>query len=564
MADQKVLLIDAQLFQTAAWERGMGAYCFSLLKDYAARNDALPITFVCNKNIELSDEKRAKLKKHFPHAEIAMLDLPTMEGNIPRGKHRATAKLDEYIRSNHRGEAVHFLILGLFMFQYCSSFPTMAAAKLLIFYDLIPLIRWRDFSDKFAAHLYFPHFSTIFQADAIYAISETTKHQLENELSISPEKIVNLNGATIERESKELTKKPKLPEPYILMPSADLPHKNNEIATKAFARFNREFGDDFSLVVTSTFSSDTQELLQTYTESIIFTGNLSDQELDYYYQNSSAIMLMSYIEGLGLPLLEGVMYDKPVVCSTIDVFEELSKEAFYFADPKSEEAVSKALIQAVAKMNWPDKQAEYKRITDKYTWQTSANLLAESLHAFQPNPTAETARTKQQAYNFVLPHPATTSGILGTVIQSLVWGLSTKADIRYWVGEDIYVDDHQKAYFMDRMARVGNVKHLSPSVLNARQNVYFIDETGASVEIIRRAIAAPGVCFVVAKSTRLLDELVAAGYIGEADRKSLRAAHKTAAVPALLEQAGNKVHKADFLDDHRNNQHIIEDIITKI
>ncbi|HTE57628.1 MAG TPA: glycosyltransferase [Verrucomicrobiae bacterium] len=558
----KVLLVDAQLLQTAAWERGMGAYCLALLKDYATRNDALPITFICNKNLELTDAKRHTFKKYFPQSDIVMLDLPTLDGNVARGKHKATTRLDEYIRINHKGQSVHFLILGLFMFHYCASFPTQVAAKLLIFYDLIPLIRWRDFSALFSANLYFSHFSGIFEADVIYAISETTKRQLENELSIAPGKIVNLNGATIERESRELVKKPDLPKPYILMISADYPHKNNENAVKAFAQFNREFGDDFTLVVTSTFSDDSQELLRTYTENIVFTGNITEQVLDYYYRGSAAIMLVSYIEGLGLPLLEGVMYDKPVICSTIDVFEELSKKAFYFANPDSAESITKALVDGVAKLNWADKQAEYKRIESTYTWRASAERLADSLQHLPHQQPAK--KPKKGAYNFVLPHPATSSGNLGAVVQSLVWGLSTKADIHYWVSEDVYVDSSQKAYFMDRMAWVGNVKHLSPAGLRSRKNVYFIDETGASVEVVRRAVAVPGICFVMPKSAGLLSELVHAGYIGEADKKSLRAKHKVEAMSALLEQAGNVVHRADFLDTQRNNQSIIEDIITKI
>jgi glycosyltransferase involved in cell wall biosynthesis len=556
------LLIDAQLFQTGAWDRGMGAYCMSLLLAYAARDDVLPMTFILNKNIDFDEKKRLRLKSAFPDASMVFLDLPTMEGNIPRAQHRATTRLDEYIRINHRDERIHFLILGLFKYEYTSSFPTQAAVKLLVFYDLIPLLRWRDFSDKYTPHFYFSNFTPIFQADVIYAISETTKAQLENELSIPAEKIINLDGATIQRPSTGLAKKPKLPEPYILLISADLPHKNNEHAVRSFAKFNREFGDDFSLVMTSTFSEETQELLQTYSEGIVFTGNITDQELDYYYRHCAAIMLVSYVEGLGLPLLEGVMYNKPVVCSTIDVFEEISTKAFYMADPNDDEAISKALTNAVAKLNWQDKQEEYKRIAATYTWPASAERMAAVLQKVPAAPADH--GPKKGPYNFVMPHPATTSGNLGAVVQSLVWGLSAEADIRYWVSEDLYVNATQKAYFMDRMAWVDNIKHLSLTVLRNRKNVYFIDETGASVEVVRRALAAPGICFVIPKSVPLLGELVTAGYMSEADKKTLVTAYKSEAIPTLLEKAGNTVHKSGFLDPRRNNQHIIEDILTKI
>lgn len=567
---KEVLLVDAQVLQTGAWDRGMGGYSLSLLEAYAKRQDHLPTTFILNKNLEFPEVRKEKLLRLFPGADFVSLDLPALPANIPAAIQRSKQTLNRYVREHHSGQHVHHLILALFMFDYCAAFPD-GVKKILIFYDFIPLIRWRDFSSRYPGQLYFPHFKTILEADLLFAISETTKKQLETELSLPSEQVVNLNGARVKR--KTATKEKDiidLPKRFILMPSADLPHKNNLNAVKGFADFNREFGDDFTLVITSTFSEKTRQQLAAHCEKLLFTGNVSEGTLDYLYKKSEAVMLVSFTEGLGLPLLEAASYSKPVVCSAIPVFEEISKEGFYFCDPDSPTEITNALINALVKKDWAGKLEEYERIAKKYSWDVSAGIFVAGLQDIDVNEKARPGLHGGQSYNAVIPHPSTTSGNLGQSIQALSTAFLRQADVDFYVSSDNYIETGQKPYFLEYVAPASAVINCSPKVLRSRRTVYFLDETTASVDIALRALAFPSVCFAATKKLApLLKALAEAGYIEKTIAKEWTSRHGREAMAKLLESAGNTVYYLadlpgyDTNDASGDNQQLAQELLAK-
>jgi len=53
--------------------------------------------------------------------------------------------------------------------------------------------------------------------------------------------------------------------------------------------------------------------------------DLNDDELEYCYSRSRAVVFPSKVEGFGLPLVEAMQYGKPVLCSDIPVFREIGK-----------------------------------------------------------------------------------------------------------------------------------------------------------------------------------------------------------------------------------------------
>ena len=62
-------------------------------------------------------------------------------------------------------------------------------------------------------------------------------------------------------------------------------------------------------------------------KNIVSTGRLSVQELNEYYQTSSALFFPSRIEGFGLPVLEALVFGTPVVASDIPVMREVGGSA---------------------------------------------------------------------------------------------------------------------------------------------------------------------------------------------------------------------------------------------
>ena len=64
--------------------------------------------------------------------------------------------------------------------------------------------------------------------------------------------------------------------------------------------------------------------------SIKFLGQVSDLELSSLYQNCLGLLHLSSHEGFGLPVLEALSFNKPVICQPLPVYKELvSSFPFY-------------------------------------------------------------------------------------------------------------------------------------------------------------------------------------------------------------------------------------------
>lgn len=68
-------------------------------------------------------------------------------------------------------------------------------------------------------------------------------------------------------------------------------------------------------------------------KKLFYHSFIDDSSLKSLYQNVDAVIIPSYDEGFGLPIIEAAFYKKPIICRDIEVFKEIAKEnAFYFED----------------------------------------------------------------------------------------------------------------------------------------------------------------------------------------------------------------------------------------
>ena len=258
--------------------------------------------------------------------------------------------------SSDPANEISFLILSLFIDQVCSAFPS-AGKKILLFYDLIPLQYSERYGRLTSYHNYLARFKTIFEADLILTISETVADDVALNLGISKTKIVNIDGAPIDRSSKD-AKKPgiALNSKFLLMPSGNDIRKNNTRAVQGFEIYRKKNQlSDLKLILTSTFDTHTQHTLESYSDNVIFTGNVSEEELTWLYANAEALLFVPEYEGLGLPILEAAEVNKPIVCSNLTLFNEISLNAFYYADPFDPLDIAEALNKAIAHENFEEK-----------------------------------------------------------------------------------------------------------------------------------------------------------------------------------------------------------------
>ncbi len=445
MKKRRALVIDGQLFQSYAIHRGMGKYSLSLLNELNKIIKLYDKKIIILNNNGIDPEDYKLVKKATSNFKIEKLDLRTSNPqNYKKYRHieqKNKQILDSYIDKNLKGYEVDFLILSLFQNSECPTFPHKVSTKHILVFDLIPV----QFSElylheAYTREVYLSRYKVFYEADHFFAISDTVANDLTVHLGIPIDRITPIYGAQISRKNN--TPKPyKSLEGmhYILLPTGDDHRKNNKRAIIAFDKANRKIGYTSRLVLTSFFNEKAKKELNQYCKHLVFTGNVPENQLAWLYQNTNFVLFPSQYEGLGMPVLEAVEFNKPVVCSDIGVFREISDNAFNYCDPYSIGSIERAITKTIeGKSHYEEKS--YKDILSKYSWKKTAKLMVKALESSSGKSNSDIKKLKIAIF---APTPQGYSAI-GKVVQEQHYITSRFAEVDYFL-EGGYSDKANKA-----------------------------------------------------------------------------------------------------------------------
>ena len=77
--------------------------------------------------------------------------------------------------------------------------------------------------------------------------------------------------------------------------------------------------------------------------NVKFLGRKSGDELAMWIASSSALIYISYFEGFGLPILEGMMAGVPVISGNLTSLPEVGGNAVIYVDPFNIKSISKGM-----------------------------------------------------------------------------------------------------------------------------------------------------------------------------------------------------------------------------
>lgn len=500
---KKILLIDGQIFQNNTWHRGMGQYVLHTLEQLDKLPTNREVRIIFNTNLPLEEDRLNHLKIICPTILQEKWPLPLP----PQGKvllsHEASYKaaLNKYINKTvETSSELEYLITTPFTFDFFSLFPARAK-KYLIFYDLAPLLHWKDLGGYFPPELYMKRFKQIFEADKIFAISETTKNDLLKTFALDKDHIVNIDGGYSGFEEED--KKPEfaVPQQYVLFPTADLPHKNNEVAVRGFNEFCKRTGWKGKLLITSAFRESSRLSLLAESNRIQFTGNVTVAELHWLYKNTSAVVFASKYEGLGIPLLDAVSNNKPAIASKIPVFLEMTKKGYYFFDPLDPSDLAASLESALTKNTFESMQPHYRAIMKKYTWeQTAKKLLTGLTSSSYATPTHKDL----PRIAIATPHPGISPVTVGRLAEQLYVHLMNNYQIDFYFDSfGLHPQNMERPTFLDQLQnKVFDISRLNMNTFTKYEKILYLidDDLG---RVAQRAAIIPG--FLVYKQTGSLE-----------------------------------------------------------
>lgn len=108
-------------------------------------------------------------------------------------------------------------------------------------------------------------------------------------------------------------------------------------------------------------------------KNIIFTGFVSDAQLAWLYSNTTAYIFPSLMEGFGLPGLEAMLYDAPVISSNATCLPEVYGDAAEYFNPYSMDDMAATIERVISDTNLQKKliTAGSKQVK-KYSWKRMA------------------------------------------------------------------------------------------------------------------------------------------------------------------------------------------------
>jgi glycosyltransferase involved in cell wall biosynthesis len=218
--------------------------------------------------------------------------------------------------------------------------PLIRAAKTVAtVYDLTPL-----HSPSLAPHTRMKSFRiqkmAVRGADRVITISMFVKEELVRLLKVKEQRIRVLPLAVDEALAKIYDARPASPpdpgvRPFILA-MGESEHKNIGVVLNVFGRLaDRGFTGELRVVgALENQTAEVQALFRTspYRERIIFTGEISQEQIVENYAACSLFLFPSLMEGFGLPVIEAMYCGAPVVTSnTTSLPEAGGSAALYFA-----------------------------------------------------------------------------------------------------------------------------------------------------------------------------------------------------------------------------------------
>jgi glycosyltransferase involved in cell wall biosynthesis len=264
----------------------------------------------------------------------------------------------------------------------------------------VPVIYDINFEHKpediaFKNRIYFRFFYRRFarKAKRIATISAFSKEDIAGYYKIDPSQIdnvscgINSNFSSLnEEEVIAVRNKWTDGKPYFFFVGSMHPRKNIKRLIDGFNLFKEKTNSDFKLVLAGSLlwqKTDIEDSYanSTYKNDIIFTGRLSDGDLQKVLGAAYALSFVPIFEGFGLPIVEAFQSGVPVICSNVTSMPEVAGDAALMVDPYNIESIANGMEQLFGDNELRNQLIAKGHIQKKqFTWSRTALLLWDCIN----------------------------------------------------------------------------------------------------------------------------------------------------------------------------------------
>jgi len=247
---------------------------------------------------------------------------------------------------------------------------------------------------KYIEQRYYNFFMQRFaqKAARIATVSEYSKQDIHQQYAIPLEKIdVVYNGA---RESfipistdlqEQIKNKYASGKPYFFYIGSVHPRKNIHRLIRAFDQFKKRTNAPLKLLIAGRFAWQTGKVKEAFDQAqhqqdIDFLGYVKDEDVPLLMGSAYALTYISLFEGFGIPLLEAMNCNIPVITSNVSSMPEVINNAGLTVSPTSIEEIVSTMAKLYKNASLHEElslNAQQQRL--KFSWDLTTQRLEKSL-----------------------------------------------------------------------------------------------------------------------------------------------------------------------------------------
>ncbi len=359
---KKRICIDIRVCQKSSRYTGVGIYAFNLSKYIEENNSEFDIFYLLLKNKELPWE--------IPLDRIISIK----RSSKPESLQELFDIFDlKYILKKNRISVYHSLVPGMIT-------PSKTLFVINTLHDIIPdILPLENHKSIFARVLYKLKMKLILKSSFIIADSIATQNDFNNVYGFS-DKNISVIYLSSQFSSVQISSNQKVwYRKYILYTGGFNYRKNVPIIIKSFASIANNFPEVDLLIVGKPSKQqylDLNNIIENLTNlkgRVVFKGFISDSNLPQYYANSEAFIYPSLYEGFGIPVLEAMQCNTPVITSDRGSIPEVVGSSGLLINPDSISEIANAISKILLDSNLQNILRK-KGITQskKFTWESTA------------------------------------------------------------------------------------------------------------------------------------------------------------------------------------------------
>lgn len=247
---------------------------------------------------------------------------------------------------------------------------------------------------KWQNRLYFRFFFKRFvkKATRIATISNYSKQDIASFYSVPAEKIDNVScginsnfSPLTAADIAETRNRFSNGMPYFFFVGSMHPRKNIKRLIEAYTLFRQQTNAPHKLLLAGAIWWSKSSIEEAYNNSpfkqdIVFTGRLSEADLQKVLGSAFALSFVPIFEGFGLPIVEAMQSEVPVLCSNTTSMPEVAGNAAVLIDPFNINDIAAGMEKLYRDEALRKKLVQLGNLQkEKFTWNNTAELFWQSV-----------------------------------------------------------------------------------------------------------------------------------------------------------------------------------------